>query len=59
MGIMSLIVPKQSEVTDINKQKFLPELGRLLTFMVEEDRQTAFAMYSRLSGISTGMATFW
>ena len=48
MGIMSLIVPKQSEVTDINKQKFLPELGRLLTFMVEEDRQTALAMYSRL-----------
>ena len=45
---MSLIVPKQSEVTDINKQKFLPELGRLLTFMVEEDRQTALAMYSRL-----------
>ena len=37
-----------SEVTDINKQKFLPELGRLLTFMVEEDRQTALAMYNRL-----------
>lgn len=32
----------------INKQRFLPELGKLLTFMVEEDRQTALAMYSRL-----------
>ena len=38
----------QSEVNDINKQRFLPELGKLLTFMVEEDRQTALAMYSRL-----------
>ena len=35
-------------MTDINKQKFLPELGRLLTFMAEEDRQTALAMYNRL-----------
>lgn len=32
----------------INKQKFLAELGRLLTFMYEEDRQTALAMYSDL-----------
>ena len=39
---------KQSEVKIINKQRFLPELGKLLTFMVEEDRQTALAMYSRL-----------
>ena len=37
-----------SEVTAINKQRFLPELGKLLTFMVEEDRQTALAMYGRL-----------
>ena len=35
-------------MTDINKQRFLPELSKLLTFMVEEDRQTALAMYSRL-----------
>ena len=26
----------------------MPELGKLLTFMVEEDRQTALTMYSRL-----------
>ena len=32
----------------INKQKFLAELGRLLTFMYEEDRQTALAMYNRM-----------
>ena len=32
----------------INKQKFLAELGRLLTFMYEEDRQTALAMYSKM-----------
>ena len=38
----------QSEVTAINKQRFLPELGKLLTFMVEEDRQTALGMYSKL-----------
>ncbi len=43
-----MIVHTQSEVNDINKQRFLPELGKLLTFMVEEDRQTALAMYSRL-----------
>ena len=41
--IISLIV--QSEVTDINKQKFLAELARLLNFMYEEDRQEALAMY--------------
>ena len=35
-------------MTAINKQRFLPELGKLLTFMLEEDRQTALAMYSRL-----------
>ena len=33
-------------MTDINKQRFLAELGKLLTFMYEEDRQEALAMYS-------------
>ena len=32
----------------INRQKFLAELGRLLTFMYEEDRQTALAMYNKM-----------
>ncbi len=32
----------------INKQKFLTELGRLLTLMSEEDRERALAMYSSL-----------
>jgi len=32
----------------INKQKFLAELGRLLTFMYEEDRQTVLSMYGRM-----------
>ncbi|MBO5556200.1 MAG: hypothetical protein J5927_03360, partial [Oscillospiraceae bacterium] len=32
----------------INKQKFLAELSKLLTFMYEEDRQTALAMYSKM-----------
>ena len=36
------------EVDIINKQKFLAELGRLLTFMYEDDRQTALAMYGRM-----------
>lgn len=44
-----MIVPQISlEVKTINKQKFLAELGRLLTFMYEEDRQTALAMYTRM-----------
>ena len=38
----------QAEVNDIIKQKFLAELGKLLTFMYEEDRQTALAMYSKM-----------
>ena len=42
--IISVIA--QSEVTDINKQKFLAELAKLLTFMYEEDRQEALAMYA-------------
>ena len=33
-------------MTDINKQKFLTELSRLLTFMYEEDRQMALSMYA-------------
>lgn len=37
-----------SEVNAINKQKFLAELGKLLTFMYEEDRQTALAMYVKM-----------
>lgn len=36
------------EVDCINKQKFLTELGRLLTFMYEEDRQKALSMYTRM-----------
>lgn len=32
-------------MTDINKQKFLAELGKLLTFMYEEDRLLALSMY--------------
>lgn len=35
-------------MTDINKQRFLAELGKLLTFMYEEDRQEALAMYSEM-----------
>lgn len=34
------------EVSIINKQKFLAELAKLLTFMYEEDRQRALAAYS-------------
>ena len=47
MAIIALIVPL-SEVTAINKQKFLAELGKLLTFMYEEDRQRAIALYARI-----------
>jgi len=35
-------------VTVINKNKFLAELSRLLTFMYDEDRQAALAMYENL-----------
>ena len=35
-------------MTSINKQKFLAELGKLLTFMYEEDRQRAMSLYSRM-----------
>ena len=40
------MLTEYQEVNDINKQKFLAELGRLLTFMYEEDRRMALAMYS-------------
>ena len=36
------------EVKPINKQKFIAELGKLLTFMYEDDRQTALNIYSNL-----------
>ena len=45
--IESLIVCTQ-EVTSINKQKFLAELGKLLTFMYDADREAAIAMYHRM-----------
>ena len=35
-------------MTDINKQKFLAELAQLLTFMYEEDRQTALQLYGEM-----------
>ena len=35
-------------MTSINKQKFLAELGKLLTFMYEEDRQRALELYGRM-----------
>ena len=35
-------------MTAINKQKFLVELGRLLTFMSEEDRQEALMLYEKM-----------
>ena len=35
-------------MTVINKQKFLTELGRLLTFMSEEDRQEALTLYEKM-----------
>lgn len=37
-----------AEVKVINKQKFLTELGRLLTFMSEEDRQEALTLYEKM-----------
>ena len=35
-------------MTDINKQKFLAELAKLLTFMYEEDRQLALGAYTAM-----------
>ena len=37
-----------SEVNAINKQKFLAELERLLSFMYEEDKASALAMYEKM-----------
>ena len=39
---------KNREVTSINKQKFLAELGKLLTFMYDEDREKAVGMYMKM-----------
>lgn len=36
------------EVSTINKQKFLAELAKLLTFMYEEDRQKALGAYNEM-----------
>lgn len=36
----------------INRQKFLAELSKLLTFMYEEDRQRALSMYERMFDIT-------
>ena len=36
------------EVSTINKQKFLAELAKLLTFMYEEDRQRALGAYNEM-----------
>ena len=36
----------------INRQKFLAELAKLLTFMYEEDRQYALGMYERMFDIA-------
>ena len=47
-GYNNVATAKQSEVTSINKQKFLAELGKLLTFMYEEDRLKAIEIYSRM-----------
>ena len=37
-----------SEVNTINRQKFMAELAKLLSFMYEEDRQLALNMYERM-----------
>ena len=37
-----------TEVTPINRQKFLAELSRLLTFMYEEDRLRALDLYNSI-----------
>ena len=46
--IIVYVYERESEVELINKQKFLAELSKLLTFMYEEDRQEALAMYSSM-----------
>jgi uncharacterized membrane protein len=39
-------------VNTINRQRFLAELSKLLTFMYEEDRQRALSMYERMFDIT-------
>jgi len=47
-------VPGSSGVNAINRQKFLAELAKLLTFMYEEDRRYALEMYERMFDIAEG-----
>ena len=47
-------VPGSSEVNAINRQKFLAELAKLLSFMYEEDRRYALDMYERMFDIAEG-----
>ena len=44
--------PEITEVNTINRQKFLAELSKLLTFMYEEDRLRALKMYERMFDIT-------
>ena len=45
-------MPGSSGVNAINRQKFLAELAKLLTFMYEEDRRYALEMYERMFDIA-------
>ena len=47
-------MPGSSEVSFINRQKFLAELAKLLSFMYEEDRRYALDMYERMFDIAEG-----
>ena len=47
-------MPGSSEVSVINRQKFLAELAKLLSFMYEEDRRYALDMYERMFDIAEG-----
>ena len=47
-------MPGSSGVNAINRQKFLAELAKLLTFMYEEDRRYALEMYERMFDIAEG-----
>ena len=47
-------MPGSSEVNAINRQKFLAELAKLLSFMYEEDRRYALDMYERMFDIAAG-----
>ena len=44
--------PDSSEVSAVNRQQFLAELAKLLTFMYEEDRLYALGMYERMFDIA-------